>query len=367
MNQNFCKFFKNGLVYNNNSVEFTVSPCCYYNKIDTINPNYDLNTQLKKNRDSWESDDVSLHCKICIDHENSGLFSYRQAANNLIPEVTDNIVFLTVAVNKKCNLACPMCDSNSSSYWYQENIRNKIPQSQNIIQLHADDREGIITDRFINLLTSINLSHLRYLKFGGGEPLMNNTHLEILKLIPNPENVEVQYTSNFSIMPTEDIFSVWSNFKLIKWAASLDGIEESFEFLRWPYKWEKFLYFKEKAFATVPTNVMFAVEHTLTPLNIFYFDKFEEWFNEHFFENRLGDKSDFNMHIAFGKLGLEQTPITLREEIYKKYGNDHRISNLVRQTPITPAQNMIEYLDKLDTFRNTNWRKVFDKVEQFYV
>jgi hypothetical protein len=367
MNQKFCKFFKNGLVYNNNSVKFTVSPCCYYNKTNALNPNHDLNIQLKKNRDSWLSDDIAINCKICIDHENSGLFSYRQAANNLIPDATDEIVFLTVAVNKKCNLACPMCDSGSSSYWYQENLRNNIPQRQDIIQLHADDKEGIITDRFIELLTNIDLSHLRYIKFGGGEPLMNDTHLKILKLIPHPENVEVQYTSNFSIMPTEDVFSVWENFKLIKWAASLDGVDEYFEFLRWPYKWEKFLNFKEKAFATVPVNVMFVVEHTLTPLNIFYFDKFEEWFNKNFSENRLGDKTDFNMHIASGILGLEKTPTNLRKEIYNKYGNDHKISSLVRQTPIASSSIMVNYLDNLDSFRNTKWREVFWEIEKFYV
>lgn len=364
MNQDFCKFFRNGLVYNNNSVDFTIAPCCYYKKIDKITSTIDLQTQLKRNRNQWLLDDVAVQCSICIEHENSGLVSYRQAANNSIPEETDSIVFLTVAVNKQCNLACPMCDANSSSFWYQENLRNNIIQDQRVIQLHLDDKNNMITNQFIKLLSEIDLSKLRYIKFGGGEPLMNDTHTRILNLIPHPENVSIQYTSNFSILPNKEIFNVWQKFKLVKWAASLDGVQEQFEFLRWPYKWEKFLSFKQKAFATVPTNVMFAVEHTLTPLNIFYFDKFEKWFNQSFAENRLGDNTDFNIHVATGILGLEKTPVSLREQVYEKYGIDHKISNLVKQSSVMSSEPMIKYLDNLDTMRGTNWRKTFPDIEK---
>jgi hypothetical protein len=73
------------------------------------------------------------------------------------------------------------------------------------------------------------------------------------------------------------------------------------------------------------------------------------------------------MHIASGILGLEKTPINLRKEIYNKYGNDHKISNLVKRTSIMPTSTMVDYLDKLDTFRNTNWRETFQDIEKFYV
>lgn len=365
-NQSFCKFFKNGLVINNDTTHFTVAPCCYYKTNSTIDPK-NANFQLIENRNQWLTSDIKKECHVCIEHEASNLPSYRQTSFDIVKDETDEIVFLTIAVNKKCNLACLTCDANSSSYWYQENIRNQIKQPQNVIKLHKDDRDGIINDNFLKLFQTLNLTKLKYIKFGGGEPFMSDTHFEILKLIPNPENVQIQYTSNFSIMPSKKIFSIWEKFQLVKWAASLDGINEQFEILRWPYQWEKFLEFKDLAIKLSPVNVMFAIEHTLNPLNIFYFDQFEDWVNNNFYANRLGDNIDLNLHVANGVVGLDKTPISLRDLVYKKYGSTHKISLLLQQTSCTDNQNLIQFLDELDNARNLNWRNTFSEIQNFYV
>lgn len=368
MNEKFCKFFKNGLVYNNNNQNFTVSPCCYFAAQDKLEPNDLLEKKFVEYKNSWLTMDVNTTCTICINQERSGIHSYRQAANDIIKTNSDALTMLTVAVNKKCNLACPSCGSDSSSFWYQENIRNQIPQSKEIIKLHQDDREHLITEKFLSLLENQDLSSLEYVKFGGGEPLMNDTHLRILKLISNPENVVIQYTSNFSIMPSVETFETWKKFKLIKWIASVDGLGEQFEFLRWPYQWNKFKQFKDEAIATVPSNVMFGIEHTLNPLNIFYYDKFEEWVAQEFSTNRLGDPLDLNLHYASGTMGLDKTPKILKNIVADRYGPTHKISLLLDQMSDDPdTTEFTTYLNRVDSWRNTNWRKVFSEVEKYFV
>jgi hypothetical protein len=366
MNDKFCKFFKNGLVYNNDTTQFTTAPCCYFDQSYAIDPTANIEEQFSRYRTSWLTADTDSLCRICHNQERSGIPSYRQSANDLIQEDTDNLVMLTVAVNKKCNLACPTCNSSSSSLWYRENVRNNIPQSQTIVQLHREDHEHQVTERFLTLFKTQDLSNLRYIKFGGGEPFMNDTHLQILKMIPNADQVTVQYTSNFSIMPSAKIFEEWERFHLIKWVASIDGVDNQFEFLRWPYEWTKLAEFKNRAFAQTPNNVMFGVEHTLNPLNIFYYDLFENWFNQEFAVNRLGDPSDLNIHYADGIMGLDKTNTEVRNLVAKKY-NNHRIHHLLKQVPYTNSAGFTEYLDQLDQWRGTSWRTIFPDVEQYYV
>jgi hypothetical protein len=251
--------------------------------------------------------------------------------------------------------------------WYRENVRHGINDSIDIVNLHKDDHEHIVTRKFLALIESQDLSGLKYIKFGGGEPFMSDTHLQILNMIQNPEQIIVQYTSNFSIMPSEKIFKVWERFKLIKWCASIDGINEKFEFLRWPYTWDKFNKFKSQAFATVPNNVMFGVEHTLNPLNILYFDEFKEWFDNEFAYNRLGDRSDFNIHYAIGDMRLNCITPALKQEINSELGVDHQMTKLVNQLVLDgDIDKFIEYLNLIGSWRNQDWRTIFSKVAKFY-
>jgi hypothetical protein len=124
MSDTFCKFLKNGLVYNNNTTHFTVSPCCYFLKNYAIDPDQDPVQQLTNYKQQWLTEDFNNTCQVCLNAEKSGLASYRLASFDEIPGTHEQLNFLTIAVNKKCNLACPSCDSGSSSFWYQENLRH---------------------------------------------------------------------------------------------------------------------------------------------------------------------------------------------------------------------------------------------------
>lgn len=363
----FCRHLSNGLVYNNNTTAFTMSPCCFFIGEDNVYPDKNLSDQLLAHRASWLKSDVSTTCKICIDAESRGLHSYRLASFDTITGVDNKLEFLTVAVNKKCNLACTSCDSWASSFWYQENVRNNVQQPPQIHHLHQEDRQGATTEKFISLLSEQDLSELKYIKFGGGEPLMTDTHEKVMQLIPEPKNITIQYTSNFSIMPSASTLQYWEKFKLVKWVASLDGVNEQFSFLRWPYRWQKLETFASDAIKTVPGNVMFGVEHTINPLNIFYFDQFEIWFAKHLGSNRYGDKSDFNVHLCTGVLGLEHTPPELRKKIKNKYGNKHQIAAALDQKPYSGStMKLVQYLNRLDLQRGTKWRQVFPEVQEYF-
>jgi len=363
----FCRFLSNGLVYNNNSTHFTVSPCCYFSRDYSIDPQGDVGQQIMEYRRHWRQEDFGQTCKTCLDLEQAGKTSYREASFEISSDLDDHVTTLTVAVNKQCNLACASCGPESSSFWFQENKRNGVEQPAHIIELHREDRSGDTTERFLDLFRDLDLSQIEYIKFGGGEPLMSDTHQRILSMIPDPSRVTVQYTSNFSIEPTAQAQELWQRFHLIKWCASIDGVGDQFELLRWPYRWPALEKFIQRQKTQVPHNVMFGVEHTLNPLNIWYFDRFQQWFGQEFSSNRYGDPSDFNIHVCQGPMGLEQTPPALRSAIQGRYGANSAVSILLDNNPYPGShQRIVQWMDQLDRRRQTQWRRVFREVSDFF-
>ena len=364
--QKFCKFLEHGIQYNNNTTNFTIAPCCYFSKQYTIDVDKDIEQQYIDTKSIWSKENLEQTCKICIDHEKLGIRSYRQASFDIVPEQNKNISMVTVAVNKECNLACPQCGSHSSSFWYRENQRHGIKENQEIINYHLDNHRGKITEQFVSLFESNHFNDVKYVKFGGGEPLMTDTHKEIIKKLKNKNNIELQYTSNFSIMPSAEVLELWKDFKVVKWMASIDGVEDQFSLLRWPYTWNKLKDFSNRALDVTPNNVTFGVEHTLNMLNVYYYDKIEEWFNTIFCGSNKQRRGVFNIHNVMGKLSLAEVPVGLREEIKKKFGDKHIITKTIQNEPIKDFRESIRYLDLLDSQRLTNWRSVFSEVEQYY-
>lgn len=363
---NFCNHLVSGLVYNNEVSNFDVAPCCYFQKSQAIHTDTTIQ-DLQHLRQSWQQSDLETNCRICLEHERSGMHSYRQSSFDIMQGNTSGIEFLTVAVNKQCNLACATCGSHSSSFWYRENLRHGVTDSPSIAIMHAEDRQKITTEKFLRLLALTDLTNLKYVKFGGGEPLMSDTHERIMAMIDHPHRVTVQYTSNFSIRPSVRTLALWERMKLVKWVASLDGWGDRFFFLRWPYQWSDLERFWTQAKAAVPANVMFGVEHTVNPLNIFYFDEFRSWFDSEMKTNRQGDESDFTMHACHGVMSLHNTPPALRDLVRSKYGSDHPVVRLMDQCAWSGNMSgMIAYLDKISAQRNLSWRQIFPEVEGFF-
>tara|TARA_R110000851_G_scaffold150051_3_gene290847 strand:- start:1886 stop:2980 length:1095 start_codon:yes stop_codon:yes gene_type:complete len=360
----FCRHLTNGLDYNNVAGEFTMSPCCYFAKQDVIDSQ---KTNIAELRQSWQNSDLEKNCAICLHTESSGRGSYRTASFEMMKGQSNKLQHLNVQINKQCNLACASCSSIHSSFWFQENQRNNIEQPLHIKNIHTKPKYEAIKDEFLSWLEKEDLSELKYIKFSGGEPLMSDLHLKVLALVDNPQQVSLQYTSNFSIMPTDTTFKVWEQFKLVKWIASIDGVGERFTFLRWPYDWKTLDPFAKQAKEKAPNNVMFGVEHTLNPLNIYYFDEFEQWYNQNLSTNRLGDKSDLNLHLCWGNLDIKYTPVKLRQKIVEKYNSDHTICSLVKDIPEpVEIQGLLDYLDNLDQWRNQNWREIFHDVQHHF-
>ena len=358
MSNQFCRYLSNGYSFNiikNNSV--IVGPCCLYkNKIP-----FDSHL-LKARKLKFESiTGWTDNCSSCKILEDAGQKSLRQTGPDWIDDLesSQDPVSIDIHLDNECNAACVTCKEHSSSLWKKENLKlhNKT------IKINKDDDAiNNIVNRIVN---TVSLEKLKYVKFFGGEPLFTDTHLKFIKHIPHPEQVTLHYTTNGSIYPNDAVLEAWKKFKTIIFAASLDGIEEQFNYVRWPLPWHKvsqnLIRLKENKDIS---NLMFRVEFTANFLNSYYFDRLEDWIKNNLNTNLGGDNTEINIHPCWGGIwDLEKMPHNIRELVLKKYPANHIIHKLVDNLPLptslVPWEN---FVNTWDNRRNNSWQTVFPEL-----
>jgi radical SAM protein with 4Fe4S-binding SPASM domain len=187
-------------------------------------------------------------CMKCWQEEDSGKrLSIRQNYNRDIDLLKDlhydldinnpKITWLELSFNNRCNIRCRMCGPYFSTNWYQdwELVKEYIPwQPADIPKYIKEHPEPRTID--ISKLDPI-LPNIRHLKMTGGEPFIMPEYKQILyKLIEldQAKHVYLNYSTNLTVMPKKELIELWSHFKHIEFATSLDGIGPVIEYVRHP-------------------------------------------------------------------------------------------------------------------------------------
>ena len=113
------------------------------------------------------------------------------------------------------------------------------------------------------------------------------------------EKITVKFQTNGTQPINEKYFDIIERFHLVKLNISLDGIQDRFEYLRWPANWNQVVDNMFKLRSTLPVNVMFYIEQTISIFNLYYLDELQAWMQRNFHSNRLGPNKQGeygNMH-----------------------------------------------------------------------
>ena len=122
------------------------------------------------------------------------------------------------------------------------------------------------------------IPHITQLYFAGGEPLMIKEHRRFLDEIIKrgyAKNISLRYNSN-GIFVNDDIINVWSQFKQVRYAFSLDAYGDRNYYIRYPAEWEqieKSLWLMDNA----PENVHCAIACAVQVLNVKHIIDFAKW------------------------------------------------------------------------------------------
>lgn len=183
----------------------------------------------------------------------------------LVKEYPDNIIvehlpeYYDLRFGNLCNLQCIMCDPHYSSRlmteqdkviqvlqtdpkfansrllpWYQS-IRKQFGKKDSKMYAWPS-----VEEIFNSITCRLSESNCTQLYVNGGEPTLYNKKMSELlqKLIVTGQakNIELWLNTNATIVDIE-FYKLLSNFKKIRLMLSIDGIEESFEYIRYPAKW----------------------------------------------------------------------------------------------------------------------------------
>lgn len=270
-----------------------LKPCCLYNdniKSNNINE-YINSTNLAHLKTELISGIKSNGCRRCWSDESLGIESKRQRDNKTyqsrfqliyhnkdLLEPNPNLAEYYVRLGNNCNLRCAICNDVVSTGWASENKKFGLPyRKKNNIQ--KDDP-----------IWQHMLDHARYIKlieFIGGEPLFINLPLQIeflKKLIASGDSTRItlRYHTNGTKF-NADIANLWKYFKEVTVYISIDGIEKSFEYQRYPAEWNVVVSNVQKfqSLSKASPNIVIKANCTISVLNILEFDDLINWFKEH--------------------------------------------------------------------------------------
>ena len=268
--------------------------CCYSDNVDNVNFNYvsdfvdtwKNNKQINEIRQRMIDGKPVKQCRRCYQYENAGAYSMSKRINNSIniekqfpgsiQQMKDNkkltLRSLDIKFGNKCNLACVMCDGGSSSLHVKEKKNNTVPK-----ELH----NWIAPDGKDNTFDKENLEELLKqapnlvkLKFTGGEPTLLAGFKEFIERLSETEyakNIEVMIVTNGTTDVTKWI-DTFSKFKLFEVNWSTDGLGSTFEYIRWPGKWDKTTKIQRKFNQTIKekgyTNIVSILTSAIQLLNL---------------------------------------------------------------------------------------------------
>jgi sulfatase maturation enzyme AslB (radical SAM superfamily) len=254
-------------------------PCCRYPHIDEVESVVD-NLMVRNTphwvsiRDSMLKGKVVEGCHSCYQDEANGLTSMRQYSLSKFVPIKNEIgpvEQLEVSFSNLCNLACVHCSSFFSSKWYAEDVKSgRVKKS------------GVLENSFSFDLW--DMSHITELKIIGGEPFMEQP--QFINLLQNLDisKVSIQICTNGTILPNEDLKKLIEQCKNVYLCVSLDGLESTNDWYRWPSKFDKVVagMLQYEEWWDNLNNVHFIVHHVINAINVVELKKFVDYMQDVF-------------------------------------------------------------------------------------
>lgn len=258
------------------------------------------NDYMRSVRTTMLRGEIPASCRKCFEEESRGVASKRVWESYTwmedgvdIPElvrqtkedgtVPENLKYLDLRLGHTCNIKCVMCSPHDSSKWVADH-KKLIPilQDENVKQQMQWDRKEFNNfwhekDTFWEEMYR-QIPNLRQVYFAGGEPLMIKEHKLFIEEIIRQgyqDKILLRYNSN-GLLVDEDLIELWSKFKKVKFAISMDASHERDEYIRYPTDWatvERTLHMLDNT----PDNIQTSLATAIQIFNVKHLPDFMKW------------------------------------------------------------------------------------------
>jgi organic radical activating enzyme len=363
---NFCADIHNNLAITLTSRGIQVAACCWENTPTIVNDQQNLwqTPKLTHLRELNKQDKLNLaSCKQCIYMEQNGGTSRRTGINQYYNSLATDLPGprgLEIKIDYTCNIACVYCSPDNSTQW---RLELDTPKKKFPIRLAEPD--------IIKILDGLDLSNLDNIHFYGGDPLFTNTHEIILNYIDRRvglDKIYAWYNTNGTLRVNNRVQELWSRCRLVKVFFSVDDVGPRFEYIRYGTVWneveDNMLWYRD----TMPGNVMFTIQPTMSCLNALHHYELVAWKNKNFATNREGDITDLNRHNVFGKFELTSMPVELMQKCLDLNNQDSWFNDFVSSFKFNEFhhQHTKKLIAELDARRGCNFTKTFPDLVPYF-
>ena len=373
------------------------------------------NDTIRRIRQQVLNNERPAECEPCFSLEDQGVESLRQrhiagtipeARINLYPNALDkladdymmpfDIPTMEIKLNNLCNLKCRMCHPMDSTAWNDWKEVEEFYIKENNIMVDLINKHNLKIkphlDKFEdnpNWWTSFEklLPHFRRVEFAGGEPLMDPQHYRILDLLaPYGHQIEIKYATNLSMLGKSNrtIWQYWPKFKSVAVNVSIDGIGDSYEYIRGNASWAE-LVNNIKQIQTIPniTRIVGAVavqvsnilvldkmiEHFLEDLNIIFYTnmvKYPNVLSIQTLPRPLKDLAYHRLEVVKGKLHTFKSLKNNITLIQITEGQITGVQNYLRATDLSHLwSDCIEFNRRLDLSRDQSFTDVTPEFKEY--
>lgn len=329
-----CLAHKNSIYISNEDEPY--KPCCWFKAgivADTVS----------EYREKLSKLDIKTNCNHCIKQESSGAtWSHRFLFNNPREFV------LGVCFDNVCNLKCVTCSPIHSSQligeWEDLNLLNGKYDKKYYVRLgkQAPSKIEFIKD----VLNNSDFDILK-LEIFGGEPLINPLIFRFIDWITEQKYAKQTFlsiTSN-STTYTEKLSDYCDKLYQVALQISIDGIEDTFEYLRYGTDWKDSVDVINKYYDHVGkiSNFSLSFNYTLSWMNSLHFVDFYNWAQTNY--------PNIQLHLT--KLeGPEWYSVNLLSIEQRKKLVEHTLEKL-HQQPITKSyERLLDLYKQSMVFNN---------------
>ena len=324
-----------------------------------------------------------------------GAISLNKAPNFLTKDgsLTEPPISLDLRFSNVCNMKCIMCSSYYSNLWYEDEIKlyNKHTVSIDGKVYKINQINGVYksdmpvwhdSDNWWNQFELIK-HRVRHIYLTGGEPFVVKGHDKLLdKLIEAnfAKDVSLEYDTNLSVI-NDNILKKLQKFKQVLISVSCDDINEQYELIRFPGKFNTLLSnlqkLKDRDIKIRHLSSCIGVYSIFSPIRVYNYFTDLGYTSE---DSSMGyEMFSFRFLRSPHHANLALLPRAIKTKVidiytssnlpdkwksyliaYLENNMDTYDENLCKRTLL----EHIKYLDSLDSIRNTNWKKTFPEINQ---
>jgi organic radical activating enzyme len=259
------------------------------------------NDFMKSVRTTMLRGEIPASCTGCFDEEAQGIVSKRiwETATWMNDEgidveelisqteedgtVPERLQYLDLRLGHTCNIKCVMCSPHDSSKWVadwqklvpqleDESVKKQMTWDKKEFNNKWHEKESFWKELYAQI------PNLKQVYFAGGEPLMIKEHKMFIEEIIRQgyqDKVLLRYNSN-GLLVDESLIELWSKFRKVKFAVSVDASFEKDDYIRFPTTFEEVertLHMLDNT----PDNIHVSIATAVQIFNIKHMPDFIKW------------------------------------------------------------------------------------------